>query len=144
MGGAGLVVAEMTCISPEARITPGCPGLWTAAQRDGWKRIVDFVHGNSEAKIAMQLGHAGAKGSTRVAWEGTDRPLDSGNWPLISASPQQYVDGVSDWSRAMTRADMSRVRDDFVLATRHAAEAGFDWLNCTARTATCCRRSSRR
>ena len=128
MGGAGLVVAEMTCTSPEARITPGCPGLWTAAQRDGWKRIVEFVHGNSEAKIAMQLGHAGAKGSTRVAWEGTDRPLDSGNWPLISASPQQYVDGVSDWSRAMTRADMSRVRDDFVLATRHAEEAGFDWL----------------
>ncbi len=128
MGGAGLVVAEMTCTSPDARITPGCPGLWNAAQRDGWKRIVDFVHANSDAKIAMQLGHAGAKGSTRVAWEGTDQPLDSGNWPLISASPQQYLDSVSDWSRAMTRADMDRVRDDFVRATVHAAEAGFDWL----------------
>ena len=128
MGGAGLVVAEMTCTSPEARITPGCPGLWNPAQRDGWKRIVDFVHANSDAKIAMQLGHAGAKGSTRVAWEGTDQPLDAGNWPLLSASPQQYLDGVSDWSRAMTRADMDRVRDDFVRATRHAAEAGFDWL----------------
>ena len=76
----------------------------------------------------MQLGHAGAKGSTRVAWDGIDQPLEDGNWPLVSASPQQYLDGVSDWSRAMTRADMDRVRDDFVRATRCAAEAGFDWL----------------
>ena len=157
MGGAGMVVAEMTCTSPDARITPGCPGLWNAAQRDGWKRIVDFVHANTDAKIAMQLGHAGAKGSTRVPWEGEDLPLEeppalgrseaggspprgvvdvpgdqgsSGtrNWPLISASPQQYLDGVSAWSRAMTRADMDRVRDDFVRAARFAAEAGFDWL----------------
>jgi anthraniloyl-CoA monooxygenase len=128
MGGAGLVVAEMTCTSADARITPGCPGLWNAAQRDGWKRIVGFVHGNSDAKIAIQLGHAGAKGSTRVAWDGIDRPLDAGNWPLLSASPQQYLDGVSDWSRAMTRADMDRVRDDFVRATQLAADAGFDWL----------------
>ncbi len=128
MGGAGLVVAEMTCPSADARITPGCPGLWNAAQRDGWKRIVDFVHANSDAKIAIQLGHAGAKGSTCVAWEGIDQPLDHGNWPLVSASPQQYLDGVSAWSAAMTRADMDRVRDDFVRATRFAAEAGFDWL----------------
>ncbi|MEP7297456.1 MAG: FAD-dependent monooxygenase, partial [Burkholderiales bacterium] len=128
MGGAGMVVAEMTCTSADARITPGCPGLWSATQRDGWKRIVDFVHANSDAKIAIQLGHAGAKGSTRVAWEGIDQPLASGNWPLISASPQQYVDGVSDWSHAMTRADMDRVRDDFVRSTRFASEAGFDWL----------------
>ena len=132
MGGAGMVVAEMTCTSPEARITPGCPGLWNAAQRDGWKRIVDFVHENSDAKIAIQLGHSGAKGSTRVAWEGIDLPLDESsaepNWPLVSASPQQYLDGVSDWSRAMTRADMDRVRDDFVRSTRFAVEAGFDWL----------------
>jgi len=128
MGGAGLVVAEMTCTSPDARITPGCPGLWNAAQRDGWERIVDFVHANSDAKIAIQLGHAGAKGSTRVAWEGIDQPLDEGNWPLLSASPQQYLDGVSAWSTAMTRAEMEQVRDDFVRATRYAAEAGFDWL----------------
>jgi anthraniloyl-CoA monooxygenase len=128
MGGAGMVMAEMTCPSPDARITPGCPGLWNAAQRDGWKRIVDFVHANTDAKIAIQLGHAGAKGSTRVAWEGIDQPLDEGNWPLISASPQQYLDGVSDWSRAMTRDDMDRVRDDFVRAAQWAAEAGFDWL----------------
>jgi anthraniloyl-CoA monooxygenase len=128
MGGAAMVVAEMTCPSADARISPGCPGLWNAAQRDGWKRITDFVHANSDAKIAIQLGHAGAKGSTRVAWEGIDLPLDEGNWPLISASPQQYLDGVSAWSRAMTRADMDRVRDDFVRSTRLAAEAGFDWL----------------
>ncbi|HEY4957163.1 MAG TPA: bifunctional salicylyl-CoA 5-hydroxylase/oxidoreductase [Caldimonas sp.] len=128
MGGAAMVVVEMTCPSADARITPGCPGLWNTAQRDAWQRIVDFVHANSDAKIAMQLGHAGAKGSTRVPWEGEDLPLESGNWPLISASPQQYLDGVSDWSEAMTRADMDRVTGDFVLSTRYAAEAGFDWL----------------
>ncbi|MEO7115287.1 MAG: bifunctional salicylyl-CoA 5-hydroxylase/oxidoreductase, partial [Caldimonas sp.] len=128
MGGAGLVFAEMTCPSPKARITPGCPGLWNTEQRDAWKRIVDFVHANSEAKIAIQLGHSGAKGSTRLAWDGIDQPLESGNWELISASPQQYLDGVSDWSRAMTRADMDKVRDEFVRSTRYAAEAGFDWL----------------
>ena len=128
MGGAGMVVAEMSCTSPDARITLGCPGLWNADQRDGWKRIVDFVHANTDAKIAIQLGHAGAKGSTRLAWEGIDRPLDTGNWPLISASPQQYLDGISEWSRAMNRDDMDRVCDDFIRATRFAAEAGFDWL----------------
>ncbi|MGE0582153.1 MAG: bifunctional salicylyl-CoA 5-hydroxylase/oxidoreductase [Steroidobacteraceae bacterium] len=128
LGGAGLVVAEMTCVTPDARITPGCPGLWNDAQREGWQRIVRFIHANCDAKVAMQLGHAGAKGSTRVAWEGIDEPLPAGNWPLLSASPQQYLDGVSQWSRAMTRADMDRVRDDFVHSTRLAAEAGFDWL----------------
>jgi len=128
MGGAGLVFAEMTCPSPEARITLGCPGLWNVEQRDAWKRIVDFVHTNSGAKMGIQLGHSGAKGSTRLAWDGIDQPLESGNWELISASPQQYLDGVSDWSRAMTRADMDSIRDDFVRSTRYAAEAGFDWL----------------
>ena len=132
MGGAGMVVAEMTCPSPDARITPGCPGLWNEAQRDGWKRINDFVHANTDAKIALQLGHAGAKGSTRLAWEGIDQPLDEStgarNWPLISASPQQYLDGVSAWSQAMQRDDMNRVRDDFTRAARYAVEAGFDWL----------------
>ncbi len=128
MGGAGLVFAEMTCPSPAARITPGCPGLWNGKQRDAWKRIVDFVHANSEAKIAIQLGHSGAKGSTRLAWEGMDQPLAHGNWDLVSASPQQYLDGVSDWSRAMTHAEMDTVRADFVRSARYAAEAGFDWL----------------
>jgi anthraniloyl-CoA monooxygenase len=121
-------MAEMTCPSPDARITPQCPGLWNDAQRDAWARIVRFVHAQPDVKIGMQLGHAGAKGSTRPMWEGIDLPLDDGNWPLISASPQQYLDGVSQWSRAMTRADMDRVRDDFVAATKRAAEAGFDWL----------------
>src|SRR5439155_24714009 len=128
MGGAGLVFAEMTCPTPDARITPACPGLWNEEQARGWQRIVDFVHANSDAKIAMQLGHAGAKGSTRVPWEGEDQPLPDHNWALMSASPQQYLDGMSDWSRAMTRDDMDRVRDDFVHSTRLAAEAGFDWL----------------
>lgn len=128
MGGAGLVMVEMTCPSPDARITPGCPGLWNEAQRDGWKRIVDFVHASSEAKIGLQLGHAGAKGSTRLAWEGIDLPLEDGNWPLISASPQQYIDGVSQTAREMTREDMDRVLQDFVRSTQYAVEAGFDWL----------------
>jgi anthraniloyl-CoA monooxygenase len=128
MGGAGLVFCEMTCTSPEARITPGCPGLWNDAQTAAWQRIVDYVHGHTHAKIAMQLGHAGAKGSTRVPWEGEDLPLEADNWPLISASPQQYLDGVSAWSHAMTREDMDQVTADFVAATRRAADAGFDWL----------------
>ncbi|AEG92904.1 bifunctional salicylyl-CoA 5-hydroxylase/oxidoreductase [Ramlibacter tataouinensis] len=129
LGGAGLVVAEMTCTSPDARITPGCPGLWNGEQQSAWKRIVDFVHAQGDAKIGMQLGHAGPKGSTRVPWEGgEDQPLAEGNWPLIAASPQQYVDGVSDWARAMTREDMERVLGDFVRSTVLAAQAGFDWL----------------
>ena len=128
MGGAGMVMAEMTCPTPDARITPGCPGLWNDEQRDAWRRIVQFVHANTGTMVAMQLGHAGAKGSTRAPWDGEDQPLESGNWPLISASPQQYIDGVSDWSRAMTREDMDRVRDDFVRSTKLAAQAGFDWL----------------
>ncbi len=128
MGGAAMVMAEMTCVSPDARITPGCPGLWNVEQRDAWKRIVDFVHTHSDAKIALQLGHAGAKGATKVAWEGIDMPLEEGAWELISASPQQYLEGISQWSRAMTRDDMRRVLNDFVQSTIWAAEAGFDWL----------------
>ena len=129
MGGAGLVFCEMTCTSPDARITPGCTGLWNDEQAAAWKRIVDFVHGSTPAKIAMQLGHAGAKGSTRIPWHGgEDLPLQRDNWPLISASPQQFLDGVSHWSRAMTRADMNQVTADFVAATQRANAAGFDWL----------------
>jgi anthraniloyl-CoA monooxygenase len=128
MGGAALVFTEMTCPSPSARITPGCCGLWNDEQQHAWRRITDFVHSHSSAKVALQLGHSGAKGSTRVPWEGEDQPLASGNWPLLSASPQQYVRGVSDQSRAMTRADMQRIRDEFVAATRRGIEAGFDWL----------------
>jgi anthraniloyl-CoA monooxygenase len=128
MGGAGLVMVEMTCVSPDARITPGCPGMWNDEQMLAFKRIVDFVHQNTDARIGMQLGHAGRKGSTRVSWEGTDMPLSEGNWPLISASALPYIEGVSQVPQAMTRAQMDKVRDDFVAAARRAAQAGFDWL----------------
>jgi len=127
MGGAGLMFTEMTCVSPEARITPGCCGLWNDAQTAAFKRIVDFVHGNSGCKIGIQLGHAGRKGSTRVAWEGMDKALPENNWPLVSASALPYLaDG--QVPKAMTRADMDEVRDQFVASTRAAAEAGFDLL----------------
>jgi anthraniloyl-CoA monooxygenase len=128
MGGAGLVMAEMTCVSADARITPGCPGMYTPGHTQAWKRIVDFVHANTPAAIGIQLGHAGAKGSTRRAWEGIDLPLEDGNWPLVSASPQQYLAGVSQWSREATPEDMERIKADFVRATHAATEAGFDWL----------------
>ncbi|KRB64211.1 bifunctional salicylyl-CoA 5-hydroxylase/oxidoreductase [Noviherbaspirillum sp. Root189] len=128
MGGAGMVFAEMTCVSADARITPGCPGLYAPQHVTAWKRIVDFVHTNTDAKIAVQLGHAGPKGSTRCAWDGIDLPLESGNWPLVAASEMQYLDGVSQVARAATRDDMERIQADFVMATRAAAEAGFDWL----------------
>jgi anthraniloyl-CoA monooxygenase len=130
MGGAGMVVAEMTCTAPDARITPGCPGLWNEAQRDAWKRIVDWVHRETDAKVAIQIGHAGPKGSTNAPWQGSgaDRPLAAGNWPLVAASAQAYLEDGGQVPRAMTRSDMSRVREDFVRATRLAAEAGFDWL----------------
>jgi anthraniloyl-CoA monooxygenase len=128
MGGAGMVFAEMTCVSADARITPACPGLYTAEHTQAWKRIVDFVHANTDAKIAMQIGHAGPKGSTRRSWDGTDLPLESGNWPLVAASPQQYIAGVSQTAREATREDMERIKADFVRAAGEAASAGFDWL----------------
>ncbi len=128
LGGAGLVFAEMTCVSADARITPGCPGLYAPEHTAAWKRIVDFVHANSDARIAIQLGHAGAKGSTRRAWEGGDQPLEEGNWPLLSASSQQYLSGVSQVARAATRDDLERIKADFVNATVAASKAGFDWL----------------
>lgn len=128
MGGAGMVFAEMTCVSADARITPSCPGMYAPEHTAAWKRIVDFVHANSDAKIALQLGHAGAKGSTRVMWEGIDQPLSEGNWPLVSASPQQYLEGVSQMAREATPQDLARIEADFVRATRAAGDAGFDWL----------------
>lgn len=128
MGGAAMVVTEMTCVSPDARITPGCLGLWNDRQMKAWKRIVDYVHSQTDAKIALQLGHSGRKGSTRRAWEGIDQPLESGNWPLISASPLPYIDGVSQIPREATRADMDRIKADFVAAAERGAAAGFDWL----------------
>ena len=127
-GGAGLVMTEMTCPAADARITPWCPGLWTDTHRDAWARIVRFVHAYSPARIGLQLGHAGAKGSTKRMWEGIDLPLPDGNWPLIAPSETEYLKGISQRAREMTRADMDRVRDEFVHATRLGASAGFDWL----------------
>jgi anthraniloyl-CoA monooxygenase len=127
LGGAGLVFAEMTCTSADARITPGCPGLWNDAQQQAWSRIVHFVHTQSDAKIAMQLGHAGAKGSTQLGWEQTDEPLLSGNWPLLSASNVAFG-AQNQEPRAMTRADMDQVLADFVGAAVRADSCGFDWL----------------
>jgi anthraniloyl-CoA monooxygenase len=127
LGGAGLVFTEMTCVSPEGRISPGCTGLWNGDQVQAWKRIVDFAHANSKAKICLQLGHSGAKGSTKLGWEGNDVPLDDGNWPVMSASDLRWSP-VNQVPRAMTRADMDSVRDQFVAATRMAIECGFDMV----------------
>lgn len=126
-GGAGLVYTEMTCVSPEGRITPGCPGLYAPEHEAAWKRIVDFTHAETRARICMQIGHSGRKGSTQVGWEDADRPLLSGNWPLLSASAIPWQDG-NAVPKAMDRADMDMVRDQFVAATRMAARAGFDMV----------------
>ncbi|MDH4746551.1 bifunctional salicylyl-CoA 5-hydroxylase/oxidoreductase [Sphingomonas sp. CBMAI 2297] len=126
-GGAGLIYTEMTCVSPEGRITPGCPGMYAPGHVAAWRRITDFVHAHSGAKICLQLGHSGAKGSTRIGWEGMDQPLPEGNWPLIAASDVPWsADNAAP--RPMTRADMDEVRDQFVAAARMAAEAGFDMI----------------
>ncbi len=133
LGGAGLVMVEMTSPSADGRITHGCPGLWNDTQTQDFARITRWVHTQTDAKIGLQLGHAGAKGSTCRPWQGAgmDQPLPAGeaeaNWPLIAASAQPYLpDG--QVPRAMTRADMDRVKQDFVAATQRAAQAGFDWL----------------
>ncbi len=127
LGGAGLIVTEMTCVSAEGRITPGCPGIWSDAQMQAWRRIVDFVHAQSDASICLQLGHAGLKGSTKLGWDGMDEPLDSGNWPLLAASPVAWSPA-NQVPTPMTRAHMDAVRDQFITATLHAERAGFDML----------------
>ena len=128
MGGAALVVTEMTCVSADARITPGCAGIWNDEQTGAWKRIVSFAHANSTAKMAMQIGHAGRKGSTKLAWDGIDQPLPEGNWPLIAPSALPYIAGASQVPREMTRADMDTVKADFVAAALRAESAGFDMI----------------
>ncbi len=127
LGGAAMVMVEMTSPNAEGRITPGCPGLWNDTQQAAFTRIVDFVHGQSGAAIGLQLGHSGPKGSTQVGWGAMDEPLPQGNWPLMAASAVAYGEQ-NQVPHAMTRADMDRVRDQFVDATRRAAAAGFDWL----------------
>jgi len=126
-GGAGLVFTEMTCVSADARISPGCAGMYRPEHRDAWRRIVDYVHTRTPAKIGLQLGHAGPKGSTQLGWEDADEPLPSGNWPLIAPSAIPYGPR-NQVPRAMDAADMARVRDDFVRAAQWGAECGFDWL----------------
>jgi anthraniloyl-CoA monooxygenase len=126
-GGAGLVFTEMTCVSREGRISPGCTGLYTPEHEAAWKRIVDFVHAETNAKIAIQLGHSGAKGSTQLGWETMDAPLASGNWPVMAPSPVAWSPQ-NQTPREMTRADMDVVRDEFVRAAQMAQRAGFDWL----------------
>ncbi|HZF83040.1 MAG TPA: bifunctional salicylyl-CoA 5-hydroxylase/oxidoreductase, partial [Burkholderiaceae bacterium] len=127
LGGAALVFVEMTSPTPEGRITPGCPGLYNDAQASAFRRIVDFVHTQTSARIGLQLGHSGPKGSTRVGWEGTDEPLPDGNWPLLAASALAYGEQ-NQVPAAISRAQMDELRDQFVASTRRAAELGFDWL----------------
>ena len=127
IGGPGLIFTEMTCVAPDARITPGCTGLWNDEQEAAWKRITAFVHANSAAKICLQLGHAGRKGATRLMWEGMDRPLPEGAWPIVSASPLPYYPE-SQVPREMTRAEMDRVKAEFVAAAERGERAGFDML----------------
>ncbi|MEO1919106.1 MAG: bifunctional salicylyl-CoA 5-hydroxylase/oxidoreductase, partial [Paracoccaceae bacterium] len=124
-GGAGLVYSEMTCVSPEGRITPGCPGLYAPEHEVVWKRIVDFAHAESDAKMCSQIGHAGQKASTQVGWEDADKPLKEGNWPIISASEVPWS-ADTETPKEMDRADMNMVRDQFVAATKMADRAGFD------------------
>ncbi len=126
-GGAGLVCIEMTCVSPEGRITPGCTGMYAPEHEAAWKRIVDFVHTETHAKICCQLGHSGAKGSTQLGWEEMDAPLQSGNWPVLAPSAMAWSPR-NQVARAMTRADMDLVRDQFVASAEMAARCNFDML----------------
>ncbi len=128
LGGAGLIVTEMTCVSPEGRISPGCTGMYAEAHVAAWRRIVQFVHARSRAAICLQLGHSGGKGSTRLMWEGMDEPLPSGGWEVMAASPVPYRPGMQV-PREMTRADMDAVLAQFVRATHMAVAAGFDMLD---------------
>ena len=126
-GGAGLVYVEMTCVSAEGRITPGCPGLYAPEHEAAWKRLVDFVHAETDAKLCMQIGHAGRKGATQLGWHEMDAPLDEGGWPLLSASPLPWSDR-NQVPKEMDRADMDRVLAQFVAAAEMAERAGFDMI----------------
>ena len=127
LGGAGLVMTEMVCVSPAGRITPGCSGIYTAEQETSWRRIVDFVHGNSAAKIGIQLGHSGRKGSTRLMWEGIDEPLADGNWEVCGPSPVPYS-ARNQVPRSLDVAELAEIKEQFVGCAQAAARAGFDLL----------------
>jgi anthraniloyl-CoA monooxygenase len=127
VGGAGLVMTEMTCVSPEGRISPGDAGIWNEEQMKAWGRIVDFVHRHTPSKIGLQIGHSGRKGATRLMWEGDNVPLPDGDWPIISASPIKYRPD-SQVPREATTDDMTTILDQHVAAARLGERAGFDWL----------------
>jgi len=126
LGGAGLVMTEMVCVSESGRITPGCTGLWNDRQTEAWRRITQFVHEHTRAKIGIQLGHSGRKGSTKLMWEGIDQPLDEDNWEIVAPSPLPYKPGVSQVPRELTDADLADIRQQFVDAAERADDAGFD------------------
>jgi anthraniloyl-CoA monooxygenase len=129
MGGAGLVIAEMTDVSREGRISLGCAGLYSADHARAWRRIVDFIHHETTSKLGVQLGHAGRKGAAARLWEGDSEPLPAdARWPLVSASPLPYFPDRSPVPREMTRADMDAALGDFVQAAHYALHAGFDLL----------------
>jgi anthraniloyl-CoA monooxygenase len=128
LGGAGLVMTEMVCVSDTGRITPGCTGMYRAEHEQAWKRIVDFVHTETSAKVGFQVGHSGRKGSTRLMWEGMDEPLPHGNWEVVAPSPLPYRPGVNQVPRELTRAEMDGIREEFVRSAEMAARAGFDLL----------------
>lgn len=128
VGGAGLVFTEMTCPTPDARITAACTGLWSDRQERDWKRLVDFIHETTPSKVALQLGHAGRKGATNVPAEGEDMPMARGAWPLVSASPIPYLEEISDRPAELNRAGMDRIIADFVASTTRGARAGFDMV----------------
>jgi anthraniloyl-CoA monooxygenase len=128
LGGAGLVMTEMVCVSADGRISPGCAGMYAPEHEAAWRRIVAFVHSSSGAKIGLQLGHSGRKGSTRLMWEGIDQPLDAGNWQVCGPSPIPYLPGVSQVPRELTLAEMAEIRDQFVAAAEAADRCGFDLL----------------
>ena len=126
-GGAGLIITEMTCVTAQGRISPGCTGLYAREHEAAWRRIVAFIHAETEAKVAIQLGHSGAKGSTQLGWQTMDAPLAAGNWEIIAPSPLPWSAN-NQVPRAMSRADLDEVRDAFVRAAEMAERAGFDML----------------
>jgi NADH:flavin oxidoreductase / NADH oxidase family len=127
LGGAGLVMTEMVCVSPTGRITPGCTGIYTAGQEESWRRITAFVHGHTGAKMGIQLGHSGRKGSTRLMWDGMDTPLAEGNWEVCGPSEIPYA-ARSQTPRELTPAELDEIRGQFTAAALAAARAGFDLL----------------
>ncbi len=128
LGGAGLVMTEMVCVSAPGRISPGCTGLYEPGHETAYRRIVDFVHDFSAAKIGLQLGHSGRKGSTRLMWEGIDEPLAAGNWPVVAPSPLPYRPGVNQVPRELTVAELGEIREQFVQSAEMGLRAGFDLL----------------